>query len=66
MNNIKMVAPCLFGIESKTPILTAEAAKADFTNEGGFNDTVRFLKNIIGLWLINICPRIWTEFCIWT
>ncbi len=47
----------LFGIESKTPILTAEAAKADFTNEGGFEDTTRFLKNIMGLWLIQESRR---------
>lgn len=47
----------LFGIESKTPILTEEAAKANFTNEGGFEDTTRFLKNIMGLWLIQESRR---------
>ncbi len=47
----------LFGIESKTPILTPEAAAADFTNEGGFEDTTRFLKNIMGLWLIQESRR---------
>ncbi len=49
----------LFGIESQTPILTEEAAKANFTNEGGFNDTTRFLKNIMGLWLIQESRRQW-------
>ncbi len=49
----------LFGIESKTPILSEEAAKANFTNEGGFEKTTRFLKNIMGLWLIQESRRQW-------
>ena len=34
-------------------------AKLNFTNEGGFKDTVRFLKNIMGLWLIQESRRQW-------
>ncbi|MCQ2449501.1 MAG: rhamnulokinase [Clostridia bacterium] len=49
----------LFGIETRTPIMTDEAAAANFTNEGGFDDTIRFLKNIIGLWLIQESRRQW-------
>lgn len=49
----------LFGIESKTPFLSDEAYKADFTNEGGFDGTIRFLKNIMGLWLIQESRRQW-------
>lgn len=49
----------LFGIESKTPILTPEAAKLNFTNEGGHKGTIRFLKNIMGLWLIQESRRQW-------
>lgn len=49
----------LFGIESKTPFLSVEAYKADFTNEGGFEGTIRFLKNIMGLWLIQESRRQW-------
>ncbi len=49
----------LFGIETKTPILTPAAANANFTNEGGFDDTTRFLKNIMGLWLIQESRRQW-------
>lgn len=49
----------LFGIESKTPFLSDEAYKADFTNEGGFEGTIRFLKNIMGLWLIQESRRQW-------
>lgn len=49
----------LFGIESKIPFLSDEAYKADFTNEGGFEGTIRFLKNIMGLWLIQESRRQW-------
>ena len=41
----------LFGIENKTPILNDEAKNAEFTNEAGFDNTTRFLKNIMGMWL---------------
>ncbi len=33
----------------------------NFTNEGGFNKTIRFLKNIIGLWPIQECKHYWDE-----
>ena len=49
----------LFGIENKEPILDERAAEANFTNEVGFNNTTRFLKNIIGLWLIQESRRQW-------
>ncbi len=49
----------LFGIENETPILTEAAANANFANEGGFKGTTRFLKNIMGLWLIQESRRQW-------
>lgn len=49
----------LFGIENETPILTEAAAAANFANEGGFMETTRFLKNIMGLWLIQESRRQW-------
>lgn len=49
----------LFGIESPEPIISEQAAKLNFTNEGGFKDNVRFLKNIMGLWLIQESRRQW-------
>ena len=49
----------LFGIETEAPIMTDEASKYNFTNEGGFAGTVRFLKNITGLWLIQESRRQW-------
>ncbi|AUZ27618.1 rhamnulokinase [Bacillus subtilis] len=42
----------LIGVENKTPILTELALKNNYTNERGANNTIRFLKNIIGMWVI--------------
>ncbi|MEN8121852.1 MAG: rhamnulokinase family protein [Bacteroidota bacterium] len=43
---------CIIGIESKNPILTKEALELGFTNERGYGNTYRILKNIVGLWLV--------------
>jgi rhamnulokinase len=50
----------LIGIETPTPIITAETRRLNFTNEGGFGGTIRFLKNVTGLWLIQQCRRKWS------
>ena len=42
----------LMGIESLKPIINGNAAAANFTNEGGYDRRFRFLKNIMGLWMI--------------
>lgn len=42
----------LIGVENKLPILTDLALKNNYTNERGANNTIRFLKNIIGMWVI--------------
>jgi rhamnulokinase len=42
----------LLGIESPVPIITEEARLANFTNEGGYRYRYRFLKNIMGLWMV--------------
>lgn len=49
----------LMGMESKTPIVNDAAYQYNFTNEGGFGKTIRFLKNIMGLWLIQESRRQW-------
>ncbi len=49
----------LFGTEMKAPLLNLSAQNANFTNEGGFDGTIRFLKNIMGLWLIQESRRQW-------
>ena len=41
----------LIGTENLEPVLTEEALKANFTNEGGINRRFRFLKNYMGMWL---------------
>ncbi len=43
---------CIAGMVSKTPVLNTFALKNGFTNERGFNNSYRVLKNIIGLWLV--------------
>lgn len=49
----------LMGVEIDAPVLTREAREANFTNEGGVDGTIRFLRNIMGLWLIQECRRQW-------
>jgi rhamnulokinase len=49
----------LLGTEVKTPVITAEAERLNFTNEGGVCGTFRLLKNITGLWLLQRCRRDW-------
>jgi rhamnulokinase len=49
----------LMGIETPTPILTDKALAYNFTNEGGVAGTTRVLKNIMGLWLVQECRRMW-------
>ncbi|MBE5939957.1 MAG: rhamnulokinase [Lachnospiraceae bacterium] len=49
----------LMGVESDTAICTKESMKANFTNEGGYGHTYRFLKNIMGLWMIQSVRGEW-------
>ena len=49
----------LMGTETKQPVITGESRKNNFTNEGGVLDTIRFLKNIMGLWIVQECRRHW-------
>ncbi len=49
----------LFGTELSEPLMSDAAAKIDYTNEGGYNSTTRFLRNIMGLWLIQESRRQW-------
>ncbi|MFB6249290.1 MAG: rhamnulokinase family protein [Salinibacter sp.] len=50
----------LLGVEREAPLLTDAAREADFTNELGLDGTVRFLKNLTGLWVLQECERAWT------
>ncbi len=49
----------LVGLELEEPVLTAEAREANFTNEGGVDGKIRFLKNVMGLWILQECLREW-------
>ncbi|NLJ86688.1 MAG: rhamnulokinase, partial [Firmicutes bacterium] len=45
------------GVEAKEPIINEKSLAHNFTNEGGICGTYRFLKNIMGLWLVQQCRR---------
>jgi rhamnulokinase len=49
----------LMGVELSAPLVGEAALAANFTNEIGFGGTVRFLKNVMGLWLVQECRRAW-------
>jgi rhamnulokinase len=51
----------LMGIEIPEPVITDASRDLNFTNEIGCGGTVRFLKNIVGLWLIQECRRNWAQ-----
>jgi len=51
----------LMGAELGTHRVSPETRSANFTNEGGVENTVRFLKNLTGLWLLEQCKREWDE-----
>ena len=50
----------LIGTELLAPILTDDAMRFNFTNEGGVCGTTRLLKNVMGLWMLQCCRRAWT------
>lgn len=52
----------LVGLELDEPVLTEAAREANFTNEGGVDDTLRFLKNVSGLWLLSESMRHWQAY----
>jgi rhamnulokinase len=49
----------LVGVEIEKPCLTEEARAANFTNEGGVDGRIRFLHNVMGLWLLSESVRQW-------
>lgn len=51
----------LMGVELDQPIINATSSGYNFTNEGGYGGTTRFLKNIAGLWLVQECRRVWDQ-----
>ena len=51
----------LIGVELPEPLLSEAARRANFTNEVGFGGTIRFLKNLTGLWIVQECRRQWAR-----
>ncbi|MBN2137637.1 MAG: rhamnulokinase [Sedimentisphaerales bacterium] len=49
----------LMGVEIPEPVISDKTFQYEFTNEGGVQSTIRLLKNIMGLWLIQECRRQW-------
>ncbi len=51
----------LMGVELHQPLINPTARELNFTNEIGYGHTVRLLKNIVGLWIVQECRRYWAE-----
>jgi rhamnulokinase len=49
----------LMGAELSVPLINEKVQRYNFTNEGGVSGTTRFLKNVMGLWLVQECRRTW-------
>ena len=49
----------LVGVELDRPVLTEQSRRANFTNEGGVDGTIRYLRNVMGLWLLQESLRAW-------
>jgi rhamnulokinase len=51
----------LMGVETPQPIINEKSLRLNYTNEGGVAGDIRFLKNIMGLWLVQECRRQWLK-----
>ncbi len=51
----------LMGVELEEPIVNEAALEANFTNEVGVDGSIRFLKNIPGMWTVQECRRAWAR-----
>jgi rhamnulokinase len=49
----------LLGTEVDQPVITSEALRLNFTNEGGVQGTTHLLKNVMGLWMLQCCRQAW-------
>lgn len=49
----------LLGVETATPCVDRRAMESNFTNEGGFGGTIRLLRNVMGLWMVQECKKEW-------
>jgi rhamnulokinase len=51
----------LLGVETRAPVLDARASAYNLTNERGVDGTIRLLRNVMGLWLVQECRRAWND-----
>ncbi len=51
----------MMGIELRDAIINEQTSKNNFTNEGGVEGTIRFLKNITGMWILEQCMKEWKK-----
>jgi len=51
----------LVGMELPEPLVNEKSLAFNFTNEGGVGGTFRFLRNVMGLWLVSSCRRAWQK-----
>lgn len=51
----------LIGVETGNVLINEDVARLNFTNEGGALGTIRFLKNVMGLWIFESCRKEWKE-----
>lgn len=51
----------LLGIEASCPVVNMRSRQFNFTNEVGYGGSIRFLKNIVGLWIVQECRRAWAR-----
>jgi rhamnulokinase len=51
----------LLGIEAPQPNISAKSHQYNFTNEVGYGGSIRFLKNLVGLWIVQECRRAWAR-----
>ncbi|HUW09436.1 MAG TPA: rhamnulokinase family protein [Anaerolineae bacterium] len=50
----------ILGVEVDAPLITEQSLAHNFTNEGGVENTLRLMKNIVALWIVQECRREWT------
>jgi rhamnulokinase len=51
----------LVGVLAREPVITEESFSANLTNEGGYQGTIRLLRNITGLWMLQACRAQWSR-----
>ena len=51
----------LIGVELPEPLINDDVRQLNYTNEIGYGGTTRFLRNIVGMWLLQECQRTWQE-----